>query len=102
MSKLLGPGVGYVFYVAVAPSLRAKGIGGLLLDDALRLLRSAGAGEIYACVRAENAPSVRLVQSRCFRKTDFRELSRWKGLAETARLWIGMVAAPGEKVFVSR
>ena len=102
MAKMLGPGTGYVFYIAVAPRFRAMGVGGLLLDDARELLRAAGATEIFACVRAANIPSLRLLESRDFLRTDFREVSRSKGFLEAARLWVRMVAAPGETVFVSR
>jgi ribosomal protein S18 acetylase RimI-like enzyme len=101
MSKMLGPDIGYIFYVAVIPSQRARGIGGLLLDDALRLLRGAGAREILACIRADNAVSLRLFASRGFRTTGLRELVHAKGAARAARLWAQMVVAPGERVFVS-
>ncbi len=102
MSEMLGPATGYIFYIAVSPSLRGKGVGGLLLDDALQLLRRAGASEVLACVRPENTASLRLFQARGFRETGFRELVRSKGLAGAARLWVRMVAAPGERVLVSR
>jgi ribosomal protein S18 acetylase RimI-like enzyme len=100
MSKMLGQGAGYVYYIAVSPSWREKGIGGLLLDDAIQLLRVAGAREIFACVRADNTPSIRLLWSRNFVRTGFRELVLVNGLCRAARFWMRMVVAPGEKVFV--
>jgi ribosomal protein S18 acetylase RimI-like enzyme len=100
MLALLGGSTGYVWYVAVAPSERAAGIGGLLLDDALRVVRAAGARETLACVRSDNAPSIRLFRSRDFVETGFRELVRSRGLVSAALLWLRMVAAPGEKVFL--
>ena len=99
MLAMLREGTGYVYYIAVIPSQRAAGTGGFLLDDALTSLKSAGANEVLACIRPDNAPSVRLFQSRDFRRTTFRELVRGKGLANAAALWMRMVVAPGEKVF---
>ena len=100
MSKMLGQDAGYVYYVAVFPSWREKGVGGLLLDDALQLLRAAGAHEIFACARPGNTPSLRLLRSRDFGKTGFRELVLRKGFSSAAGLWMRMVVAPGENVFV--
>jgi len=99
MLRMIGERSGYVNYIAVTPPQRAAGVGGLLLDDALRILRAEGARETYACVRAENAPSIRLVESRCFIRTGFYELVRSRGLVSAAILWMRMVVAPGEKVF---
>ena len=59
MSTMLGQGSGYIYYIAVIPSQRAKGVGGVLLDDALEFLQGSGAREILACVRADNIPSIR-------------------------------------------
>ena len=92
--------MGYVYYIAVSPSQRSAGIGGLLLDDSLATLRGAGAAEALACVRTDNTPSVRLLQSRHFARTGFGELLRSRGLARTVDIWIRMVVAPGERVYV--
>ena len=99
MSTMLGEISGYAYYAAVTPSQRAKGVGGFLLDDALELLQAYGAREVFACVRAENTPGIRLLQSRGFARTGFSDVARSKGLATAARLWIKMVVAPGERVF---
>ena len=99
MFTLLGKRSAYVYYLAVVPSQRAKGIGGMLLDDALNLLLESGALEVFACVRTDNIPSLRLIQSRDFVRTGFRELIASKGFAPAAKLWMQMVVAPGEKVF---
>ncbi|MGA2381735.1 MAG: GNAT family N-acetyltransferase [Spirochaetia bacterium] len=100
MFTMLEQSSGYIYYIAVTPSQRAKGVGGFLLDDALQLLRTSGALEIIACVRTDNIPSIRLLQSRDFVRTGFRELVLLKGFASAARLWMRMVVAPGEKVFI--
>ena len=100
MSTMVGNGVGYIFYAAVIPPLRGRGIGGAILDDALQALRAKGAREIFACARTRNMPAVRLLLSRHFARTSFPALAFTKGFAEAVRLWVKMVAAPGEKVYV--
>ena len=90
---------GYVYYAAVTPSERGKGVGGVLVDDALGLLRAEGAREIFACARAENAASIQLLRSRDFVATSFPEIVRSKGFVAAVSLWIRMVVTPGEKVF---
>ena len=99
MFTMLEPGTGYIYYVAVLPSYRALGVGGVLLDDGLKELRNGGAQEVFACIRASNAPSIRLFRSRGFVKTGFRDLTRQRGLGGAVRLWRRMVAAPGENVY---
>ncbi len=98
MFTLLQDRIGYVYYLAVEPSRRRAGIAGLLLDDALEALRRQGAAEVLACVRADNAPSLKLFLSRRFVTTGFRELVRRHGAMQAAFLWLRMVVAPGEKV----
>ena len=99
MSTMLGGSSGYIYYIAVIPSLRAKGVGALLLDDALRFLRAAGALQVFACVRAGNIPSIRLLKSRDFMRTGFRKTVHLRGFANAVELWLRMVVAPGERVF---
>lgn len=99
MFTLLEPGLGYLYYIAVRPSHRAGGVGGLLLDDSLAVLRDAGAREVFACIRAENTTSIRLFSSRGFARSGFRDLARQRGVGGALRLWRRMVAAPGERVF---
>ncbi len=48
MLKTLEGNVGYVYYIAVAKTSRKKGIGKLLLDDALRIFSASGVKEIFA------------------------------------------------------
>jgi ribosomal protein S18 acetylase RimI-like enzyme len=96
---LIGEGTGYLYYVAVLPSNRGSGVGGMLVDDAIQVLRAQEAREAYACVRPDNVPSVKLIQSRGFTRTSFGELARTRGFPAAARLWAAMVVAPGEGVF---
>jgi ribosomal protein S18 acetylase RimI-like enzyme len=102
MFTMLAPGLGYASYVAVVPSQRSLGVGGLLLDDALRTLGEKDARVCLACVRAENARSIGLLQSRRFARTGFLELARSRGFLKTMLLWVRMVVAPGELVFARR
>jgi ribosomal protein S18 acetylase RimI-like enzyme len=100
MLTMLGKGSGYVYYIAVAPSERAAGVGGALLDDALQVVRAAGAREALACVQSDNIWSIRLFESRGFVSTGFCELVRSRGFVSAAFLWTRMVVAPGERVYV--
>ncbi len=100
MFTMLGARSGYIYYLAVIPALRAGGVGGLLLDDALRQLLTSGATEAFACARTDNIPSIGLLRSRDFVRTGFRELAASKGFPAATRLWMKMVVAPGEKVFL--
>jgi ribosomal protein S18 acetylase RimI-like enzyme len=68
------PQVGYVYYLFVARTERRRGIGGRLLDDAIRRFRRSGAVIVYAAAETENRPSVRLLESRGFRATARKEL----------------------------
>jgi len=99
MFEMLGPGLGYVYYVAVLPGSRRAGMGGTLLDDALGQLGASGAREVLACIRPENTPSIHLFSSRGFAATSFRETARLRGLGGALGLWRRMVVAPGERVF---
>ncbi|HTO23629.1 MAG TPA: N-acetyltransferase [Spirochaetia bacterium] len=99
MFEMLGPGLGYVYYVAVHPGSRGAGVGGALLDDALAQLRGSGAREVLACIRPENTSSIHLFSSRGFTATSFRETARLRGLGGTLGLWRRMVVAPGERVY---
>src|SRR3989454_9791642 len=47
MLKTLEGNVGYVYYIAVAKASRKKGIGKLLLDDALRIFSASGMNEVF-------------------------------------------------------
>jgi ribosomal protein S18 acetylase RimI-like enzyme len=100
MFTMLGQGSGYIYYIAVIPCQRTKGIGSFLLRDALHVLGEAGAHEIFACARTNNTPSIRLLQSQGFQRTSFHELASTRGFASTAKLWVRMVVAPGERVFM--
>jgi ribosomal protein S18 acetylase RimI-like enzyme len=102
MFTVLGGDTGYVFYIAVSSATRSRGVGGLLLEDALRALERADVRYCLGCVRAGNAASIALLRSHGFVPTRFRELASLDGFWKTARTWISMVVAPGERVWIRR
>jgi ribosomal protein S18 acetylase RimI-like enzyme len=98
MTKMLAPGVGYVYYLAISRAERRRGIGGLLLDRCLTYLASQGAGTVFASVTGGNLPSERLVASRGFRACTFGNLAARLGPAAALGMWMRMTVAPGERV----
>lgn len=97
MIERLAPEVGYVYYVAVSVAHRGTGLGGILLDDALRIFREARLEVAYAAAEEDNEPSIRLFRSRGFRSVERKELG-WKegglgawGLRSRMRLVYGEV-----------
>ncbi|MGI0129266.1 MAG: GNAT family N-acetyltransferase [Thermoplasmata archaeon] len=92
MIQPLVPGVGYVYYLAVRRAFRRRGIGGALLDDALRAFQGDGTRVVYGAAEEENAGSIALFLSRGFRVVERRELGyREGGLGAwglRSRMWI--------------
>jgi ribosomal protein S18 acetylase RimI-like enzyme len=92
MLETLNPAVGYVYYLAVFARFRGRGVGGELLDDALRAFSAAGLRVVYGAVEEDNESSLALFRSRGFRTVERRErgyldggLGAW-GLR--SRMWI--------------
>jgi ribosomal protein S18 acetylase RimI-like enzyme len=73
MLETVAPGVGYVYYLAVRARSRRLGLGGQLLDDALRSFRSNGYRVVYAAAEEDNVESIALFQSRGFRGVERKE-----------------------------
>jgi ribosomal protein S18 acetylase RimI-like enzyme len=96
MLKMLGSGVAYVYYVAVARVHRRTGVARLLLEDALRRLGATGAVEVFASVEDDNAPSGRLFAAEGFTRTSFTEVSRRHGTLRALNMYRMMVVVPGE------
>ncbi len=96
MLKTLEPGVGYVFYVAVARSHRGTGVAGLLLRDALTRFKSAGIGEAFASVEENNLRSEKLFAAEGFTRTSFVDVSRRHGPLRAVNMYRMMVVVPGE------
>jgi ribosomal protein S18 acetylase RimI-like enzyme len=96
MLKTLDGNVGYVYYIAVTKDNRKKGIGKLLLDDALRIFSSSNVKEVFASVEKDNEPSEALFASEGFTKTTFGEVSKRHGSLHTVNMYREMTVVPGE------
>lgn len=75
MLVMLTPEVGYVYYIAVGKEYRRRGIGGMLVDDAIACFKKAGARIIYAAAEDDNAPSLALMVSRGLRVIEREEMN---------------------------
>ena len=96
MLKTLEGGVGYVYYIAVSKANRKKGIGKLLLEDALRIFSASKVKEVFASVEKDNEPSEALFASEGFTKTSFGEVSKRHGSLHTVNMYRAMTVVPGE------
>ena len=64
---------GEILRIAVKPDSRKKGIGGKLLDGAVKIMASRGANEIFLEVRESNKNAIRLYEKYGFVKTGIRK-----------------------------
>ena len=96
MLKSLEGTVGYVYYIAVARASRNKGVGKLLLENALQLFKASNLKEVFASVEKENEPSEALFASEGFTKTSFGEVSKRHGSLHAANMYRAMTVVPGE------
>src|SRR4029077_16109870 len=76
MLKTLERNVGYVYYIAVAKAQRRRGIGKLLLQNALQQFETSNMREVFASVEEDNEPSEALFASEGFKPTSFNEVSK--------------------------
>jgi ribosomal protein S18 acetylase RimI-like enzyme len=92
MLERLTPAVGYVYYLAVRVAFRRRGIGGILLDDAISGFLREGMRVIYGAAEEDNVNSIALFRSRGFRTVERRELGyREGGLGAwglRSRMWV--------------
>ena len=97
MLKTLEVGsVGYVYYIAVAKSERKRGIGKMLLEDALKIFKNHGSQEVFASVEEDNEPSEALFASEGFTRTNFGEVSKKHGKLHALSMYNAMRVVPGE------
>jgi ribosomal protein S18 acetylase RimI-like enzyme len=75
----LVPDVGYLYYIAVATSQRGRGLGGRLLDDAIRLFDAEGRTVVYVATEPENTPMVAALRRRGFREVERKEVGFAEG-----------------------
>ena len=80
MLKMLNSKLGYVYYIAISPQWRGKGIAGKLLNDSIEYFFDRGANEALAGISEDNEESKALFTSRGFRELNFSEMSKkiWK------------------------
>lgn len=93
------PAIGYVYFVAVDPDARRKGIGRELVEESLRRFAARGATRIFAAVPRDNDASTGLFAALGFERVPRRALwrwYRWRGLGVEMR----MVLAPHEALMV--
>lgn len=100
MLKTLSEGPGYVYYVAVPPGQRRKGVGGVLLDDALAYFAGKGAPEVYASVPDGNAASNALFSSRGFERVRESEVADRYGRFRSFMMYREMMVVRGEVLLV--
>jgi ribosomal protein S18 acetylase RimI-like enzyme len=96
MLETLEERAGYVYYIAVAKSNRKKGIGKVLLEDALRIFKSSGTREVFASVEKDNEASEVLFESEGFTRTSFGRVSKRHGSLHTINMYNEMRVVPGE------
>lgn len=96
MIQRLEPNIGYVYYVAVARRHRHHGIGGTLLDDAIKMMKEKGMSEVYAVRDEGNIGSQKLFESRQFETLEMDEFSERFGWRRAMRLKRKMTLVSGE------
>ena len=96
MLKIVERTIGYVYYIAVARSERKKGIGKLLLEDALYIFKAKGLHEAFASIEHDNSASEALFASKGFAQTSFIEVSKKYGNLHTVNMYRVMRVVPGE------
>lgn len=92
--------IGYLFWLAVHPDFRRKGVGEGLIAEAIRLIQEeAGTVDVYAAIEKNNQPSIRL-----FEKTGFTLISRSafkeKYGLKRFRLYSRMMLIPKENLYL--
>jgi len=100
MLKILSQSAGYVYYIAVLPSYRRRGIARLLMQAALDHFSHSGAAEVYATVGEDNEESNGLFKALGFVRTDLGQVSRKYGTIQALSMYRGMWVVPGEIVLV--
>ena len=79
---------GVMLWLMVDPGARGLGVGGRLVDVALRSFEERGCQEVFACVEGYNSSSANLFAARGFTMLSFGEQLRHYGLLGTLLLWL--------------
>ncbi len=93
------PPIGYVYFMAVDPLHRRRGIGHRLIEEALAAFVRRGATRVFAAVSEDNEASMALLTALGFHEAPRRALwrwYRWRGLA----VEMDMLLAPHEVLMV--
>lgn len=101
MLKSLNERSGYIYYVAVDPATRSRGIGGRLVEAGLEWARLRSHDYVFAAVEEDNTASKRLFQSRGFERVGFGWLRTRFGIVEATRMSAEMRVVPGEELLVT-
>lgn len=96
MLKMVAEGAGYVYYVAVPPRFRRRGIGGRLLDDAVSYFARKGVPYVYASVEEDNIESKTLFASRGFERVRGQEMAERYGRIRSILMYREMMVVRGE------
>ena len=102
MLKTIAEGAGYVYYVAVPPSFRRRGIGGMLLDDAVSYFERQGARDVYASVPEDNVESKTLFGSRGFERITGSDMAERYGRVRALLMYREMMVVRGELLLGKR
>ena len=79
---------GVMLWLMVDPEARRLGVGGRLVEAALRSFGEQGCQEVFACVEGYNSSSANLFAARGFTILSFGEQLRRYGLLGTPWLWL--------------
>jgi ribosomal protein S18 acetylase RimI-like enzyme len=79
---------GVMLWLMVDPGARGLGVGGRLVDAALRSFEERGCQEVFACVEGYNSSSANLFAARGFTMLSLGEQLRRYGLLGTLLLWL--------------
>ena len=79
---------GVMLWLMVDPEARRLGVGGRLVEAALRSFEERGCQEVFACVEGYNSSSANLFAARGFTILSFGEQLRRYGFLGTLWLWL--------------
>jgi ribosomal protein S18 acetylase RimI-like enzyme len=79
---------GVMLWLMVDPEARGLGVGGRLVEAALRSFEERGCQEVFACVEGYNSSSANLFAARGFTMLSLGEQLRRYGLLGTLLLWL--------------
>jgi ribosomal protein S18 acetylase RimI-like enzyme len=79
---------GVMLWLMVDPEVRRLGVGGRLVEAALRSFEERGCREVFACVEGYNSSSANLFAARDFTILSFGEQLRRYGFLGTLLLWL--------------